>query len=557
MPNVNKIKHPKYESMIDEWIKFRIIYGGGAAFVEEYTKKFSLREDEQDFADRKELTPSPAHAKSAVNDIKNAIFQRTIDIRRSGGADSYREAIRGEKGGVDLTGNGMDGFIGRIILPELLTMSKVGVYIDKPQKDDNTLLIETQEIRPYLYHYIAEDILSWQYDNFNTLVSVLLKDHNDIVDPETGLVTDEVEAYRLLRLTDGGNVTIELFDAEGDSKETTTLEIPRIPFVIMEISDSILTDAASYQIALLNMGSADVIFGVKANFPFYIEPSNPMADMGNMTRSAKPDGTETQGKKSTDSSVSTGVTQGRKIAPGVGMPAFIHPSSEPLVVSMQKQDQMKSEIRELVNLATSNVKAMRASRESKELDNAGLEAGLSNIGLELEHGEREIAVIWAEYESTKTDDIVVTYPSKYSLKTDAERRDDAKEKLDMMAKIPSSTFQKQQAKEAVLSLMGNKLKKEDMDRIIKEIEDSPVVVIDPDIIAQDWENGFVSTETASKVRGYSPDEFVKAKADRAERAKAVLSAQTSPSGIPDVNPDITVPERSLADDENPTIKDKK
>jgi hypothetical protein len=41
--------------------------------------------------------------------------------------------------------------------------------------------------------------------------------------------------------------------------------------VVFNISDSLLADAADYQIALLNLNSADLGFALKANYPVYTE----------------------------------------------------------------------------------------------------------------------------------------------------------------------------------------------------------------------------------------------------------------------------------------------
>ena len=58
------------------------------------------------------------------------------------------------------------------------------------------------------------------------------------------------------------------------------------------------------------------------------------------------------------------------------------------------------------------------------MDNQGLEAGLSYIGLVLENAERQIAEHWAAYEERnplKRQIATIKYPDVYSLKTDADR----------------------------------------------------------------------------------------------------------------------------------------
>ena len=49
------------------------------------------------------------------------------------------------------------------------------------------------------------------------------------------------------------------------------LELTRIPFVLLDIGDSMIKDVVNHQIALLNLVSSDVNYALKSNFPFYIE----------------------------------------------------------------------------------------------------------------------------------------------------------------------------------------------------------------------------------------------------------------------------------------------
>ena len=73
--------------------------------------------------------------------------------------------------------------------------------------------------------------------------------------------------------------------------------------------------------------------------------------------------------------------------------------------------------------------------------------------------------------------------------------------------------------------MGNKLATDALNKIKGEIDSAKVVVIDPEVIARDHERGFVSTKTASTSRLYAEDEAEKAKADHAERAARIVTAQ--------------------------------
>ncbi len=538
------ITHPDYDVQVSDWEKFRFTFEGGHDFVDQYLKRFSAREDSGDFESRKEISYSPSHAKAAVIDIKNAIYQRMVDITRQDGPDTYQKSVVGEIGGVDLQANTMTSFIGTEILPDLLAMGKVGVFVDKFEVKDGASRADTRDMHPYLYMYRVEDIRSWTTDQAGNLTAVLLRDHQDVIEETYGLVAAQAEEYRLLRIVEG-KVEVKFYNSDGGeiTEKATVLEIPIIPFVVLDIGQSLLTDVADYQIALLNLASSDINYTLKANFPFYTEQFNPSSEMMH-TRTAVPKATgEKAGeaavaKIASGKSIKVGVTQGRRYPKGIERPGFIHPSAEPLIASMEKQEKIKQEIRQLVNLAITNIAPQRASAESKSMDESGLEAGLSYIGLELEHGEREIGIIWAAYEGSQ-DAPTVKYPTRYNLRSDADRRTEAGELQELMEAVPSLTYQKELAKDIATVVVGHRSSNEDLEAIHKEIDASEVVVSDSETISSDHESGFVSTELASKIRGYPEGQVEQAKKDHAERAARVAAAQSDPGarGIKDLSVD--------------------
>jgi len=529
---INQLTHPDYDAMQGSWAKFRAVFDGGSAFVKQYLQKFSVRENQMDFENRRKISYCPGHAKAAVTDIKNAIYQRMIDITRKTNIKSYNEAVLGQNRGVDLTGNTMNGFIGRVILAELLSMGKVGIFVDKHRIVERETLLVAKDKRPYLYYYQAEKIRSWTYDDNNELSVVLLEDTIQQAETNYGLTTDEITKYRLLTRTPVG-VVVEFFDSKGDAlpEESVVLPLTKIPFVIFEISSSLLTDVADYQVALLNLASSDLNYAFKSNFPFYVEQFIPQMDLL-QNRTAQPGnaeglpGTSTEGNAAKTHEVHTGTTQGRRYAKGLEKPDFIHPSAEPLRASMDKQKQLREEIRLLVNLALSNIEPRRASAESKSMDQQGLEAGLSYIGLECEYGERQIAEIWADYEGASNAEITIKYPQKYSLRSDADRRAEAEEDTKLLPILPSVTYQKVMAKKIVALTIGPEISNEELEQINKEIDDAPVILTDPEVIAKDLEAGLVGEETASKLRGYPAGEVEKARKDHADRAARVSLAQS-------------------------------
>lgn len=534
--------HPLYQAMEFYWEKYRYTYEGGTDFINQYLQRLSVRESDADFEARKLVTYCPAHAKAAINDIKNALFQRAVDIKRINGPMNFLMAADGtDPIGVDKQGNTMNSFIGRLILPELLTMARVGVWVDKPDVTPATRA-DQMSVRPYVYMYRTEDIRNWAYSQDNRLMSLLLRDHAYQLD-ENGLPTAEVERYRFCWIDDSNVVRVQFFDAQGSpiakdgtaGEEEYVLNLPEIPFVTFEIQTSLLTDAADYQVALLNLASADVSYALKANYPFYTEQYNPNMELqhllrGGQTLEQTAPGTAADAATAKTPEARVGASQGRRYPTGTDRPGFINPSPEPLRVSMEKQTQLEEEIRRLVNLNVSNIKPSRSSAESKSFDERGLESGLSYIALELEYGERRMAQVWAWYEGS-SEVTRIKYPERYSIKTEEERNKEAEGIEKSITTAPSLSYKKAAYKEAVIVRIGHKIDSDELDVILNEIDAAEEVVLNADVLYLDLENGLVSPATASKIRGYKKSEVEEAADAHAERLTRIAIAQTSGGGI--------------------------
>jgi len=516
--DIRTFTHPEYDANIQDWTKYRLTFEGGQAFIDKYLYKYSVRELESDFIDRKKLSYCTSHAKSAVVDIKNSIYQRMSDISRNGGDATYTNAVAGKDSGVDLKHNTMNSFIGRQILPELLAIGKVGIFVDKKPLTENDLLSENP--KPYLYKLPAENIRSWAEDDFGNLVSVLVSTMQDIVDPVTRLIIDQEEVFRHFMLTDSGTV-VTVFDKDSNViVGPYEAEINVIPLAVLRLSQSLFQDISNYQIALLNMSSSDVNYCVKANFPVYTEQFHGRTDHTMFTNSgnALPD---EEGNRKQD--VTIGTTQGRRYPVGTERPMFIHPSSEPVRASMEKQEQMRKEIRQIVNLSVSNIQPTRSSAESKEYDNRSLESGLSYIGLELEYGENIVAKIWGEYQNQAP--ASVKYPRTYNLKTDDDRIALGEKMVSIRKSVPGISYKKKITEAIIDTTVGHLSSPDELETMKKELREAVTIETDPETLRKDHEAGFVSTDLASKLRGYPEGESAQAAIDHAERAARIVKAQ--------------------------------
>lgn len=532
---ITDIRHPEYTCQKDHWDKWRIVAKGGDEFIDHYVKKFSEREGDSDFNKRKTLTPVASFAKSTVCDVKNSIFQRFAEISRKGGSKSYAEAMVGSKGGVDFKNSSMNYFLGREVLYELLTMAKVGIYVDMPQIEKNSTLLDQNGKRPYLYAYKAEEILSWTYldgDDPDEFSSLLLVESNIACCPETHLPIGAIERYRHVWIGEDGFVHVQFYNDKAEKisayNEVSTdteliLNIKKIPFVVAEISESLLADVANHQIALTNMESSDVAYVLNSNLPFYVEKIDPSSQYNHLlTGGPQNDGSDSEARSSKREEVKVGATQGRGYSDQP--PAFIHPSPEPLKASMEKQRNLKDDIRTLINLSLSNVKSVFSSAESKAIDNQGLEAGLSYIGLELEQAERSIAKFWSLYENT-SEVATINYPEKYSLRSDADRRADIENLDKVKYTMPSKTAQKELSKQIAGLLFEYKVPPKTLETIKKEIDDAKYISADPETLMGDLEVGVVSLEMVAEIKGYGKEQPGLAAQDHAERLARINEAQ--------------------------------
>lgn len=526
--------HPHYLSCEPEYYRYRTVYSGGRQFINSFLQKFSLREDDADFATRKSMTYCPAFCSEAVDEIKNNIFQRMHEIVRKNGSDSYHQAVAGKLGGVDLKGSTMNSFLGQTILPELLVMGRVGIYVDRNDFGAATTLAQLgyKSPSPYLYYYRAEDILNWDFYTYNNEIyfnQVLLRETE--LEYTNGLPSGECTRYRHLVLTDQG-VQVTVLKREITNKiETesiisqTLLNLPRIPFILADIGASLIKDICDYQIALLNIESSDIHYILKSNFPFYVEQYDPK--MENIHAKQGPMTPETQ----TKNEVVVGNTQGRRYPLNAEAPSFIHPSSEPLLASMKKQEQIIHNIRRLLNLALDNVTSLHN----------GIDSGLAGIGLELLGVEQEIAKHWEAYYN-RTSNTEIIYPTTYSLKTDEQRQAEATSLKSLKTAVPSRTFSREVSKEIVRKIFEGKLSHAQVLLIESEIDAANYVLSDPEDIRTASELGYVSAITGSNALGFNgPEEVPTAQIEHAKRLATIAISQSQGAaaarGVQDLSTD--------------------
>lgn len=547
-PAISELKHPHYLVNELNWFKWRLTAMGGSEFLRKYLVKYSKLEDEREYELRKKISYVPAFAKKGLNKVRNSVFKRMTDIIRTGGPKSYQDACSvKDPRGVDMQGSSMTTYLGREILPELLAMARVGVYVDMPTLDGPTMA-DKGDKRPYLYTYRAETIRSWSSNRNGDpaeFTALLLEDTEYECDERWELLPFElVTRYRYVWIdNDTGFVNVRFYNLDIDEKGNSywaegnpvELQIRKIPFVVFGLSDSLLCDAADYQIALMNMNSADLAYSLKANYPVYTEQVDWRSESPHLRQSNVAINNAVTWDTATTSitvnqdqvrQLQIGSMGGRQYPTGTERPGFIHPSPEPLRVSMEKEEQMKREIDELITHSLATLSPTQEAQRTNEEDDQT--AGLHYIGLSMEHGERKIAEYWAMYEGATP--ATVNYPTDYTLMSEMDRQQRATFYKDMIPHIPSQTAQKRLALETAKTLLANRCDVATMVRIENEINSSVVIYSDPLGIASDLEQGLVTRKLASLARGYPEGEAEAAKQEYADRIEMIAVSQAKHGG---------------------------
>lgn len=494
-----------------DWHKWRLTYEGGVPFRDEYLERWSERENQTEFERRRRLTPIPTHGKAAINKIKNNVFQRFCDILRRGGSKEYQESVSGTGYGIDGRGSSMNVFLGSCVLPDLLVMGRVGVFVDAPALAPMSLADEKNG-RPYIYSYPVECIpyaVPADIGSKSDFKEVLLIDR--AIEPSFfGNEPPKEEKYRYLWMNESGKVDAAFVNMKGEPiSDVIHLDLDAIPFVMVDIGDSLMKDVCDHQIALLNMSSGDTAYALEANYPFLVREKDrrPVGDH----------------LKTGDTTVETGTRKGLLYGKDEKAPAFISPPTDPIMVSMQMRRELKEEIYNAVNLAVDNLKG----------GDPGLDSGLAYIGLMLEAAEQRIADHIAAYENPipeRRDVATIKYPEQWHLKTQAERIEDADALTGLMYKVPGTKIKKELAKLVAQSLLIGKVATEVLDDIAKEIDGADFSTSDPEIIFQAKELGLCDDETGCKALGFADGVAEKARAQHVERAKELLAAQGGPGG---------------------------
>lgn len=570
-------RHSIYNKMAADWIQWRSVYEAGRPFIESSLKQFSKRETRTDFEERKHLAYVPAHVKRVVNSIRNAFACKLPEVQRKGDPQ-YLKIVNNN---IDLKRNNINTFIALETIPLLLVQGRRMWCVDAPPKAEGTTRAEDTG-RPYAWAVNAEDILSWANDDDTGALTVcLMRECAENFDPDTGLVDGETTQYRFCKMLKAGEkyfdqagpgVVVRILDEKGDDKVEPVLlkGWERLPVVDMWLPMSIVADIATHQVALLQLASTDMTFLFRGNFPIFTKQhkANKRMTPPVATKRVTSPSEHVVSDQSRDvdeeekiGSTKVGVSQGVGYEEGLNAPAFIAPPTENMKASMEKQKALAEEIQVLMDMAltTLAVKAMEQSGKSKEMDQIGKDQGLFYLGLVCQTAENELAEVLNLFNGVKTkqtEDLVVTYPTDYQVKTQSERNIEADELNKAKKLVNSKTYQKTVDKRIAEIVTKPFAKEEELNSMKTEI-DAAMYIDDNEVraaaIIADKSSQLVTAETASVIRGYPPEEATKVADQQKQMADLLSGGEVDPATGEPIDEE---EEPELDEDGKPIKKDK-
>ena len=498
--------------------KWRICYEGGEYFRDHYLEQYTGsvgKEGNTDFVRRKKLTPIPTPAKDEINKVKNSIANRLTDVTRLGGPEGFEDAAKGLGRGVDMRGSSMHKFLVTKVLPEMLVMGSAGVLIDAPAIPSRPEGLRRIDIpstfQPFLNLFEIEQIhvaVPADPNSPSDWKHLLLETNSREYDLKS-TSTECIKTFRYYWLEPERNdlVNVQFFDKNfkplGDTHE---LNLDSIPFVNFQL-DSLMKETCAYQIAILNMVSADSAYAIDANFSILTRQ-----------RDATDIGSHLEGGDG-DEDVTTGTVKGLWYNRGLERPGFISPDTSPVEMSKNLRESMTAEIQDKIMGMLSDMGT-----------DGSVESGLSAIGQALLFGENRCWEHWTRYIDSRPDKQIfptVDYPESWSLKTDEQRIEEAERFSKLANVLVGEQNKKELAKKAAVSLHKGRLSSDVMDSLLSEIDEAPIATSDPDVIIKAKQHGILSCETSAAALGVADPagEAEKVKEDASDRAAMVASAQ--------------------------------
>src|SRR5690606_28481723 len=96
----------------------------------------------------------------------------------------------------------------------------------------------------------------------------------------------------------------------------------------------------------------------------------------------------------------------------------------------------------------------------------------------------------------------ITYPSKWQIQSDEDRRKDAEHLRELRDDVPSQTYQRKISEQIALTMLSDKVTPEELDKINKEIQEADGITGDPEILVAEVNAGILDRRRAAVLAGH-------------------------------------------------------
>ena len=213
-------KHKLYEELEDRWARCRHVTGGSDVVKAQGVKYLPLLDSHKRDIGKYEAYKLRALFYNAtgrtVAGLSGGIFQKAPAVTIEG---PVVEQMQEHMKDVTLTDEPLDMFALKVTREHLIT-GRYGILVDMANEDQTTP-------RPYWVGYAAEDIINWRYKKLGgdqELVLVVLREVEESIDEKDEFAAKPRIQYRVLRLSDDGVYTQQIYIEDTATNQEGTVE---------------------------------------------------------------------------------------------------------------------------------------------------------------------------------------------------------------------------------------------------------------------------------------------------------------------------------------------
>jgi len=254
-------RHPEWEEFSALWKKYRLAYLANEEYYTSTVDKFSTKESDEQWRGRIKKAYNALPCKNYVSKMQNMTWRKRYDYEYSADDAFVNELVQND---VDGKGSSLFNYHVNSLLKWVPTYGRVWIYTAMHSFTGMITLEEQMEqgLNPYLITVSPENVVNWKYkENSQSEFDALLMKTVDEKINQWGFC-DYKKVYMLYR-PDG----ITKYDDEGNKLVEYGNTIGKVPFSLIDIGESFLSDIVRIACAAVNLASGNYNFLEKSNFP--------------------------------------------------------------------------------------------------------------------------------------------------------------------------------------------------------------------------------------------------------------------------------------------------